>query len=47
MNAGAGSAGGLPMLTVAALDADPHGVFRHWRATHPVVAQAVRGADDG
>ena len=31
-------AGGLPVLTADQLDADPHGTFRSWRATHPVVA---------
>jgi cytochrome P450 len=30
--------GALPVLSSQQLDADPHGVFRRWRATHAVVA---------
>ncbi|HEY3621160.1 MAG TPA: cytochrome P450, partial [Roseiarcus sp.] len=29
---------GLPVLMAEQMDADPHGTFRSWRATHPVVA---------
>jgi hypothetical protein len=37
MSADIESAPVLPVLTVLELDADPHGVFRYWRATHPVL----------
>ncbi|MEZ2131953.1 MULTISPECIES: cytochrome P450 [unclassified Sinorhizobium] len=33
----------LPVLTIAEVDADPHGVFRHWRRTHPFVAHEAGG----
>ncbi|MEA2774033.1 MAG: cytochrome family [Acetobacteraceae bacterium] len=33
----------LPVLSVAELDADPHGVFRRYRPTHPVVAHEKGG----
>ena len=38
MDATTSVAEGLPVLTADQLDADPHGTFRSWRATHPVVA---------
>ena len=38
MNATTSLTAGLPVLTANQLDADPHGTFRSWRATHPVVA---------
>lgn len=33
----------LPVLTAKQIDADPHGVFRHWRKTHPFVAHEAGG----
>jgi cytochrome P450 family 103 len=33
----------LPVLKAAELDADPHGVFRHYRHTHPVIAHEAGG----
>lgn len=33
----------LPVLTMAQVDTDPHGVFRHWRKTHPFVAHEAGG----
>jgi cytochrome P450 family 103 len=33
----------LPVLKVEQLDADPHGIFRHYRMTHPVVAHELGG----
>ena len=36
-------AGDLPVLTAEQLDTDPHGIFRQYRATHPVVAHEVGG----
>ena len=38
MNLSTSLTAGLPVLTADQLDADPHGTFRSWRATHPVVA---------
>lgn len=37
------AAADLPVLTVAELEADPHGVFRRYRSTHPVVAHEKGG----
>lgn len=34
---------GIPTLTVAELEADPHGVFRTWRPRLPVVSHEVAG----
>jgi cytochrome P450 len=34
---------GVPMLTVAELEADPHGVFRAWRPRLPFVGHEVAG----
>lgn len=34
---------GIPMLTVAELEADPHGVFRAWRPRLPLVGHEVAG----
>lgn len=36
-------AGDLPVLTAEQLDADPHGIFRQYRAIHPVVAHELGG----
>jgi cytochrome P450 len=35
--------GGVPTLTVAELEADPHGVFRAWRPRLPLVGHEVAG----
>ncbi len=37
-------AAGVPTLTVAELEADPHGVFRAWRPRLPVVGHEIAGA---
>jgi cytochrome P450 family 103 len=37
------AADGLPMLTASQLEADPHGVFRACRASHPVVRHEAGG----
>src|SRR6266478_4337175 len=37
------AASDLRILTTERLDADPHGVFRRYRRTHPVVAHEVGG----
>lgn len=41
MKATTSLAAGLPVLMVEQMDADPHGTFRSWRATHPVVAHEL------
>jgi cytochrome P450 len=33
----------LPLLTTEELDADPHGIFRLYRKTHPLVAHEAGG----
>jgi cytochrome P450 len=33
----------LPVVTAEQLDADPHGIFRLYRRTHPVIAHAAGG----
>ncbi|GJD66451.1 cytochrome P450 [Methylobacterium frigidaeris] len=38
-----GAAHGIPTLTVAELEADPHGVFRAWRPRLPVIGHEVAG----
>jgi hypothetical protein len=35
--------GDLPILTTERLDADPHGIFRLYRRTHPLVAHEAGG----
>src|ERR1700716_3424968 len=35
--------GELPLLTTERLDADPHGIFRFYRSTHPLVAHEAGG----
>src|SRR5260370_37882569 len=37
------AAADLPVLSVEELEADPHGVFRRYRSTHPVVAHEKGG----
>jgi cytochrome P450 len=37
------AAADLPILSVEELEADPHGVFRRYRSTHPVVAHEKGG----
>src|SRR5438105_2277293 len=43
MNVNTSLTASLPVLTVDQLDADAHGTFRSWRATHPVVAHEAGG----
>jgi cytochrome P450 len=43
MTAPLASADDLPVLKVADLDADPHGVFRRYRAAYPVVKHELGG----
>ena len=37
-------ASGFPVLTVAELEADPHGVFRRYRPVTPVIEREILGA---